>query len=253
MTLNNAAVKATGSTAVLKNVSAMVVLMQTLMDRPPSVDLPGFGVMFGYSGLGKSMAAGLCQNTFNCINVQVQDHWTRRIFAEKLLFELGVVKPRGTAGDMWDQVITLVGDYRRPIIIDEADKLVDKGFIELVRSLQDLTDVPVLLVGEELLPQKLERFERVYGRVLGWVAAQPCDLDDVLALARVVIPQIEMADDLTMAVLDQTKGRARNVATTLHGIGVAARNLGTRAMDLAAYQAEGRFSTGVAPRRGAAA
>lgn len=251
MTTKIAAVKAAGSVAVLKNVTAMVVLTQTLIDRPATVDLPGFGVVSGPTGYGKTMACQLCQNTFNAINIQVQEHWTRKILAEKMLMELGNLKPTGTAGSMWDEVIERAGDFRRPIIIDEADKLVDKGFIDLVRSLQDVTDVPIILVGEERLPDKLAHHERVFGRVLDWVLAQPCDDEDVGALAKVVLPKVELADDLLQTIRAQTGGRARLVANTLHEVGVFVRNVGWSGapLDLANY--DGRFFTGVAPRRGA--
>lgn len=248
MTMNMQGVKATSSIAVLKNVSAMVVLMETLMARPVNVDLPGFGVVSGPTGYGKSMACTLCQNTFDAIYVQIQDHWTKSIFAKKMLEELGVGKPKGAAGDMWDHVIALVGDHRRPIIIDEADRLVDKGFIEWVRSLQDVTDVPVILVGEEMLPQKLERYERVYGRVLNWVLAEPCDLGDVAALAKVVVPKLTLAEDLLEAIRQKTGGRARLVATTLHEVAGFSRNSGLIELDLANYS--GSYLTGIAPRRG---
>ncbi len=235
-----------GSVAPLKNVAACLALIDTLKNRP--VHLPNIGVFSGHSGYGKTMAAQFCWNKRNALFVEVFDFWTRKKFCGAILAELGVANPRGTIGDMMDQIIARLGDDpSRPVIIDEADKLVDKGMIELVRDINSATQCPILLIGEELLPQKLERFERVHNRVLDFVLAMPCDLEDTRALARCLYPQLSIADDLLEAIREKTGGKARRIATTLNEAASFAVNTGLKALDMDNYT--GRVFTGESPKR----
>ncbi|NKX16138.1 ATP-binding protein [Ochrobactrum pseudogrignonense] len=93
-----------------------------------------------------------------------------------ILSELGHPDARGTLSDLEDDIIGILArDPKRPLIIDESDKLVDRNMIELVRMIAKKSNVPVLLIGEELFPKKLERVDRFRDLVLEWGYAQPCD------------------------------------------------------------------------------
>ncbi|NKX15786.1 hypothetical protein HGG75_04885 [Ochrobactrum pseudogrignonense] len=68
--------------------------------------------------------------------------------------ELGHPDARGTLSDLEDDIIGILArDPKRPLIIDESDKLVDRNMIELVRMIAKKSNVPVLLIGEELFPK----------------------------------------------------------------------------------------------------
>jgi DNA transposition AAA+ family ATPase len=232
--------------AVLKNVTAIMVLLDKLANRP--ANLPGIGVMAGHSGYGKTTAAQYAQNKLGAVYIEARHYWTQRTFCEALLHELGVHRPRGTIAAMMGEAIELLADApERPLIIDEADKLCDKKSIELVRDLYETSGAPVLLVGEELLPRKLAQYERVHNRVLDWVYAQPCDLADCRALAEIICPGLDIADDLLERINRGTHGRARRIATTLHDVAEFARNDGSLVVDAASYQ--GRIFSGETPRR----
>lgn len=234
------------SVAPLKNVAALMTLVKTLQKRPAG--LPGIGVGSGPSGFGKSVAAQFCQNKLGCLYIEARSYWTAKAFCENLLIELSG-RPKGTITQMMGQIIDLMGDQPdRPLIVDEADKLVDKRQIELIRDIYETTQVPVILVGEEELPTKLAEFERVHNRVLDWVLFQPCDLDDTRALADLVLRgEVTIADDLIEAIRQQTGGRARRIATTLHEVAQFARTSGKHELDVASYR--GRIFKGESPRR----
>jgi hypothetical protein len=101
----------------------------------------------------------------------ILEHRPARLIAHlergyEVVAELGIGNARGTIGTMMLTAIRILkDDPNRLLIIDEADKLVDKGIIELVRDIYKGAKVPVLLVGEELLPEKLARYERCENRV----------------------------------------------------------------------------------------
>lgn len=243
--MNAPALNIKGTMAMLKNVAACMIAMETLRSR--GAGRPGFGVFFGHPGYGKTNAAIYVQNKTRAALIEVGDSWTKRTVVSSILAEAGV-EPRGTIADMTKQIIEFLGDERRPLIIDEADKLVDKGFIELIREIHDKADCPVLLIGEERLPAKLERIERVADRVLGgcWVAAQPCDHADTRALAELYYPALKLADDLIEQIRLKARGRARRIVDNLHMMQEWARNSGATTLDAKSY--DGGYYTGEAPR-----
>ncbi len=237
-----------GSLALLKNVAGFMILVKKLQERGPH--LPNLGVMYGPSGYGKTYASIYAQNKTRAVRVEVGESWARKNFVRAILLECGVADPRGSTADLVAQAIGILGDEpSRPLIVDEADKLVDKGLIETVREISEASQVPVLMIGEEALPDKLARVERVHNRVLDWYPAEPCDLQDAKALARIFLPGVEIADDLLETVRLKGGGRARRIVVTLSGMADWARNAGAGSLDSKSYS--GGIFTGEAPKRGA--
>ena len=235
-----------GAIAPLKNVAACLDVAQKTIDQPPGVDR--LGMFFGPSGYGKSRGSMYLQNKVQAIYLEVFDFWTRKVFVESLLIELGVVSPRGTIAAMMTQALRLLrDDPNRLLIIDEADKLVDKGFIELVRDIYKGARIPVLLVGEELLPNKLKAYERCDNRVAAWGMANPCDLDDARVLARTYQPRIAIADDLLDHIVTQTKGVASRIVASLNEVAQFAMVHRIERVELRGYT--GTIITGQAPVR----
>ena len=235
----------TGSIAPLKNVSTCVNLLESLVNR--GADLPGLGVFSGPSGFGKSFAGQYAQNRSGAIYIETRDYWTKKVFCQKLLIELGEKKTGGTIASLMDRIIDLVTDDLRPIIIDEADRLIDKKIIELVRDIHDIAFCPILLIGEEELRYKIESFERVANRVLDWQLAQPCDEDDCRILMGLVCPKITIADDLVRRVCRETQGRARRIAVAAANIGRYCQTRGLGEIDASDYSEP--IATGAAPTR----
>lgn len=229
----------------VKNVAAFMTLCMRLIERDPH--LPGIGVCHGDSGLGKTYASIFAQNKTRAIRVEIGDSWTRRTLLLAILGELQL-RPRArlTIAEMAEEAIKALGDEpRRPLIVDEADKAVDKGFIELVRELHEHSGAPVILIGEERLPAKLLSVERVHNRVLDWLPAQPCDLDDAREFAKAFAPGVAIKDDLLAALIAQSQGRARRIVVNLSRVAEFARNRGLKAVDGALWR--GEFFTGEPP------
>ena len=230
--------------APLKNIAAMMGLVQKLQDKGPH--LPGFGVFHGFSGYGKTYAAIFAQNKTGGPRIEVGESWTRKTLAIAILKELGVREPRGTVAELVEEVkVRLAEPGHPPLFIDEADKLVDKGMIEIVREIQKDADVPVVLIGEEALPKKLERVERMHNRVLDWVPAQPCDLEDTRKLARLFCPKLEIDDATLEAMRAASQGRARRIVTNLYRAKEFAATRGLGSLEAGGMQPT--FFTGTAP------
>jgi hypothetical protein len=231
--------------APLKNVALFMALVNRLIQRPAS--LPGLAVMYSPSGYGKSYASIYAQNKTGAIRVEVGESWNRKTLVRGILLELGETNPKGTIADLAAQAIRLLGDDpSRPLIIDEADKLVDKGMIELVREIHEHSQAPVLLIGEEMLPSKLLASERVHNRVLEWLPAQPCDIEDCRKLANVFLRDVAIGDPLLDRVRSSGEGRARRVVVTLSSMAEWARNTGSREIP---SDWSGEICTGRPPQR----
>ena len=194
--------------ALLKNVVAMMGLVQTMQDRGPDDD--NLGAFYGYSGYGKSEAVRFAHIKTGGPRLEIDVTWTKKDLVANLLFELGVHKPKGTLSELTRKAIELlsVPDHP-PVFIDEADKLVDRNMIENLRAITDKSKASFILVGEEALPDKLARIERVYGRVISWVPAEPVDLEDCRKLAQRAGLLID--DEALEIIRRASEGRARLV------------------------------------------
>ena len=246
----SAPVKPRSTIAGLKNVAGFFELVERLRGRSPM--LPNIGVMHGRSGDGKTYASIYAQNKTRAIRVEVGDTWTRKTLLTSILLECGVTDAFGTVAELARLAIAVLAEEpRRPLFIDEADKICDKGYIELVREIAMGSNVPVLLIGEEALPAKLARVERVHNRILAWFGAEPCDLEDAKKLAALYLPEsVTVSDDLLEDIRVQGDGRARRIATSLDGLAHWARNAGVTAVSKANYT--GDIYTGETPRSRAA-
>lgn len=246
--------KVNGDTAPIKNVAACLSLLRSLQNR--KVMAQNLAVFAGFSGYGKSVAALYCQNKTGAAYVEVRDTWTKAKLLRSILSEVGVYQPRGTLADMEDELIGILArDPKRPLIIDEADLLIKKNLIELVRGIAKASNVPVLLIGEELFPQKLDQAgDRFRDLVLVSDYAQPCDLEDAQILARTFYPSLQIADETLARAVHEGDGRVRRVANSLHAIAEIAAKQGVSSITLAAFEAgQGKFSTSRLPRRREAA
>lgn len=211
--------------APLRNVMAFMTMLDRLGTR--SSGLPGMGCFYGPSGLGKSMAGIYGANSTRACLVQVKSVWTQKALCEAILRELGV-KPAKEVYRMVDQISQVLAQDDVPLIIDEADFLVKKKMIEIVRDIYEGSFVPVILIGEEALPSKLRQWERINSRLLERVPAQPIDEEDFRALADIRCPGLTLAPDLAKAVRRASDGSARLAVNNLDTIRIQAQMRGLR-------------------------
>ena len=236
----------TPNIAPLTNVFECTKALERVLNR--AGHLPGLCCFYGPSGYGKTKGVAYTANQYRTYVIEVKSVWTRKVFLSKILFEMGLQPPKdlGSMLDMICQHLTLSG---RALIIDEADHLANKGttFIELVRDIYEGSNAPIMLVGEEGLPNKLKRWERFYGRFLDWTAAKPPTLSDAQRLCQMYCRKVKIADDLVEAIHRDCKS-TRLVAVNLDLVQSTALNLGLKSMDLAAW-GDHEFYRGDAPLR----
>lgn len=236
---------AVNTIAPLTNVSAAMEAMQQAIDR--AYGLPGLVCLYGPSGLGKSFGAAYVANKTKSYYIEAKSLWTRKTYLVQILKDMGII-PEQTMPDMLEQVCEQLALSGRPLIIDEADYLIDKNGASLLMDIYEGSRAPILFIGEERLPSKLKRqAEKVHNRVLKWVEAQSADADDCRNLARLYCPGVLVDDELLDHINTTVVGCTRRVVVNLNNISNEARIHGWTAVDLTTW-GEREIYTGEARR-----
>lgn len=239
-----------GGPAPLLNVQKCLEALQAAKNRPSH--LPGIVCMYGPSGYGKSTAAAYVATRTDAYYVECRSSWTKKAFLEAVLKTMGIDKKSTeplarTIYGMVDQVAERLA-AGRPLIVDEMDYLVDKNAVEIVKDLYESSQGTILIIGEERLPGKLKNWERLHGRVMHWVQAQPADIEDAKALRAMYCDRVFVADDLLALVVETARGSVRRICVNLERIQAEGLADGLDAMDRATWGARELF-TGEAPMR----
>jgi DNA transposition AAA+ family ATPase len=227
------------------NLGLCDVAMARAIDR--STSLPGLVCMYGPSGYGKSVAACYVANARRAYYVQAKSVWTKKHTLRAILHEMGITA-QATIADMLDQAAEELALSQRPLIIDEMDHLVERNAVELVRDLYEASQAPIMLIGEEQLPNKLKKYERFHGRILAWVPAQPVTLEDARKLLPLYAGAVDVADDLLQHIVEISGGSVRRVAVNLELVQETALANGWNSADRRTWGKTALY-TGEAPKR----
>lgn len=233
--------------AKIANLALVSVAMEKLVQRQDG--LPGLGVYYGPSGYGKTTTIVAVANKTRAYYVQMRSAWSKKVLLEKICFELGVGAGRTLSASL-DVIVEHLAVSQRPLIIDEADYALQKaGMVELLRDIYEGSQSPLMLVGEERLPDKIKRYERFHGRVLSWVPAQPVSKDDAKLLAEIYAPQLAISDAVMDKLLKMAHGSVRRVTVNLVNIAEDAQTRGVDTVDLPDLKGLHLYQ-GEAPKRG---
>lgn len=216
--------------APLHNITALHAQISRVQQR--AAHLPGIGTFSGPSGFGKSFAAASAAGAFRAYYVEARSVWSRKAMLLAILRQQGIA-PAKTITEMVDQVAEQLATSRRPLIIDEFDHVVARNLVEPVRDIYEQSQATLILIGEEMLPNKLQQWERFHGRVMDWTQAAPCGLPDAQALARLYCPGISITDDLLTHLVAAAHGSCRRVCVNLDNIQGYARGEGLERITLA--------------------
>lgn len=231
------------SIAPLRNVGVLMTLVEQVQNR--TFGLPGMATYYGPSGWGKTTAVTFAANEFDAYVVQVKDCWTPSYLGEAIMREMGLTPVRGVAR-MVDAIGAQLARTDRPLIIDDAQYLLRKRMVELARDVYESSQAPVVLVGEEKLPQDLTRWENIHNRMLAWEPALACNKADAQQLALIYARGIEVDSDLLSAIVEASGGSIRRVAVNLERVRELCRTRGSKQADLALW-GDRAFHTGQPP------
>jgi DNA transposition AAA+ family ATPase len=240
--------QAVGTWAPLSNITLAAGVLERAMNRSPN--LPGIVVFNGPPGYGKTEAALYCANKFNGIAVECRSFFTAKSLMTAILKEAGLV-PGRTLSDMMDQLVEELRLSRRALIVDEVDHIAEAKSLQILRDIHDAAQCAIMLIGEERLPQKLQRTERFHSRVLVWQQARPATERDAQQLARFYSPGVEIAEDLLKALYKASRSVVRRICVNVDEVREFGQTRGIKRVSLADW-GDKPFYTGEAPARRAA-
>jgi hypothetical protein len=205
---------ATGRYAATTNMRLALETLLTAINAPAGT--PRMAIFFGQSGYGKTVAAAAAAARNNAIYLRIEELWTRKTLLEKLCLELGIGKPGNTAMKMFDQIKDHLNVNPQPIIFDEMDYAVQHSWVNVIRDIADGTDVPILMIGEPAMPQKLMQWERFDNRIVTTVQAVPTGIADGRLLRDIYKGKVKIEDDLVDHFVEQCRGVTRRIVVNLY-------------------------------------
>lgn len=214
--------------AVTKNVGALQLAFESLAIR--GTGIPGMGLVYGYTGAGKTTAVTWLINKTRGVFVRATATWTSSAMLGRIMVELGAEPlSRGSAA-MVDHIVRTLAREQRPLFVDEADYLArDVKMLETLRDIHDLSGQPVILIGMEGIERRLVHRQQLARRISQWVEFAPSDLDDARTIADTVC-EVYIEQDLLEAVHAEAKGSVGLMVVGLARIEAYAKGNGLEAM-----------------------
>jgi DNA transposition AAA+ family ATPase len=200
--------------AQLRNVEAFVTMVRQLMDAPLGQER--MGCFYGPSGWGKTTAVSAAQVIYDVVAIEVIENTSKIDVLDQIATQFQISSRRDVPAR-----IRAISDFLmktdRALIIDDAQYLIKRGMIGIARDIYNTCGgiVPVVLVGEEALPQNLTKFENVHNRIAVWEGAHPCDMRDGQRLAEIYAAGVDVEEQLLADIVTNANGAIRRVANML--------------------------------------
>jgi len=160
----------------VKNFSAMMEIVKKRIGHDSLV------MVSGRAGRGKTRTAMQYATQFDCTYVTTLRDWTPYWMYQDILTAMGIYNKNQPNRKKlaFELIVSLCKENPRPIMLDEAD-LLGPRLLESVRDLCKVSCVPWVLIGEESLPQLMNRDRRVWSRRCASMEFQPMGVSDVVA------------------------------------------------------------------------
>lgn len=163
--------------------------------------------------------------------IHVWQGWSQTAFLQTLLSAIrgGEDMPRHSGTRCKEQIVRELEGNRRPLFIDEADRLrIDR--VEDLRDIHELTGVPVVLIGEESLFGLLAERRRIWSRVINEVEFAPASPAEV-ALYAMRSTGLDIPMTLASEIARRTEGDFRLIRNMVFQLEKSAKASGSFKVD----------------------
>lgn len=143
-----------------------------------------FGMVYSQAGRGKTRTSRWYAARNNCIFIRILTIWRsgELDFLKTFMKELNILSPPGRKGPAFAKVVDALLKNPRPVFLDEVEKM-SQVFLDLVRDIADSAGVPVIMIGEEALPDYMERNRRVWSRTFQQLEFKSIEIADIIMYA----------------------------------------------------------------------
>lgn len=234
------------------NVMRAMEACKALLAR--SAGMPGMGLCYGASGLGKTTAVAWLATRENGVYVRARATSTPTSLLDTIGRELNLALKQRVDLKV-DAIVEKLAQTGRPLFIDEADYVVGKDgenrLANTVRDLHDLATVPVILIGMAGIDRRIALSPQLSGRMAQWVEFAGCTEADAQKLADELL-DVRVAPDMVHVLAEKAGGSIRNVTVGLHTIEQFARKRSMDAVAMADWPKGAAFflGSGLTGRRG---
>ncbi len=188
------------------NFQRMSALCEELVGPVLGVEM---GAVKGSTGYGKTTSGQrIFATNKNVIYCLYHESWSHIELMREITFRLCGKRPRFRQA-CFEIIQEEMAERRRIIMIDEADRLSLKC-LNVLRNLHDCCQIPVLLIGEEALKQKLEREPRVISRFRTILTFEPASEADIIVFYKKAAG-IQIQPEQARKLLKSANGNFRNV------------------------------------------
>lgn len=164
-----------------KNVKAANAGLEIL--HKPARGRYGGAMFYGPPGVGKTFYTQNLGMDDDYVYIRCKYIDTPKNLLAHIVEELGE-EPHGQTGKLFNTAVEQLTRQRRTLIYDEADYIVQKGFVEVIRDLNDIANAPMILVGMDKLEQTLNRYKHLYDRIRSVVRFNTFDVAEIERLAK---------------------------------------------------------------------
>lgn len=222
----------------VSNIARLAEAGDALLNRAPG--MPGMGLCYGSSGLGKTTAIAWLATRQHGVFVRARSVWTPTSMLDSVCKELSIAS-RARVAQTVDAIVDKLAETGRPLFVDEADYVVGQPrLIDTLRDVHDLSSVPVILIGMAGIDRRISLSPQLAGRMSQWVEFQPSTIADARLLAKDLC-EVEVADDLVAALHARAAGSVRLIVVGLAQIEHHARARGASTLALADWPRGAEF------------
>lgn len=196
----------------VSNIARLSKASKALLNRAPGA--PGIAILDGAAGYGKSTASAWLANQHPSIYVRAIALWTPSAMLGAISRELRI-PTGGSCSQMVERIVTALSNGGQTVFVDELDYIVRQTrLVETLRDLHDLATVPLILIGETGVVERLMHLQRFTSRIAEHVEFQPLDIADTAMIARELC-EIEVKPDLLQHIHTTTRGNCRMTVVSL--------------------------------------
>lgn len=168
-----------------KNYNRFQALVADLFNSTIGVEM---APVIGRAGRGKTTAAmRLVANNADIKYIRYEGGWTTKAMMQEIAFELTGSRPKTTQMAREAAKSSLLAK-RRVLLMDEADRL-SVNLLNCLRDFHDICAVPVILIGEKMLLDRLATERRLKDRCVPHLSFEPVGVAEIIVLYKQLFQQ----------------------------------------------------------------